>query len=389
MTESVLSQLIHKSKEVETAHKIFKEDYKNSVDENMITNIITGEAIKTKPENVKIDDECLFVDENFDKKCEYCTKKLYSYQKKSILKLREIECAGKIKCKETGETIMTNACVLSLPIGAGKSLCYECIAMFYRQVPKHPIIVSSDFSSLPCEDIISFQYYPYYCEKAAYIKDKANAIQVLEDYKQRNITLILTHDHLIEQMRYYFETDFDKRALRTIDIQYCRKFENCDFTRENSIIVITTSAENVEKLTILSYKAPFMRVVADDMTDFPLDRMRQILASFTIFVSGSGFQRKPEDIPMSYYSLKDVPYQKISVVGDPKETYEGVMRNNIMMVKLLGTSNPFSQYSFITEVDKLVDTTFHVKSKDCYPILAKESYLKHYIVLAFVLKNLY
>ena len=384
MAESVLSQLVHKSREVETAYGIFKEDYKNSIEENPITNIISGESIQTKPENIHIDDKCLFVDDMFDKKCEYCTKKLYAYQRKSIFKLRELELSGKI-----GNDIITNACVLSLPIGAGKSLCYECLSMFYREVPKHPIILSTDMRSIPHHDVMQFKYYPYFCEKPAYVKDEVNAVQVLENYKQRPITLVLTHDHLIEQMRYYFETDFDKRILRTINIQFCRNASECDLNFKGpSIIVVPASAENVKVLSEASYQMPFMRIIADDMTDFPLEKMRQILASFTIFVSGSGFQRKPEEIPISYYSLKEVPYQRMSVVGDPKETYEGVMRNNIMMVKLLGTNNPFSQYAFVTEMDKLSDGMFRARPQDCYPIIAKEPYLTHYITLAFMIKNI-
>ena len=54
MSDSILQKLIHKSKEVETALEIFKNDYKNSVEENIITNIISGESIQTKPENISI-----------------------------------------------------------------------------------------------------------------------------------------------------------------------------------------------------------------------------------------------------------------------------------------------------------------------------------------------
>lgn len=303
MSENVIAKLVHKSKEVEFALEEFKTDYKNSVEENLITNIITGEAISTKPENVSIDDDCRFKDDTFDTKLLYCTKKLYPYQRKSILKLREIEMTGKIRCKATGEDIVTNACILSLPIGAGKSLCYEFLSMFYRRVPAHPIIVSSDMRAVPDHYPSSFKTYPRYCEVPAYIKSDVNAIQVLEDYRQREITLILTHDHLIEQMRYYFGHDFKPDILRTINIQYCRHFGEANFSIPG-IIVITASPDNVKRLMEISYNAPFMRVIADDMTDFQLDKMRQILASFTIFVSGSGFQRNPEDIADSYYSLK-------------------------------------------------------------------------------------
>ena len=379
--EKLRSKLETKSKEVMFAHEEFKNDYKNSVEENTITNIISGESIAVKPENVFIDDPCKFVDDKFDTKLTYLTKTLYSYQRKSILKLREIELAGKI------DNIITNACVLSLPIGAGKSLVYEFISVFYQQVSPHPIILSTDMRSLPSNTVMQFKYYPFYCEKPCYIPEEANAVQVLTHYKQRPITLILTHDHLIEQMRYYFDTDFKKPILRMVNIQYCRTYKECNFSKAG-IIVSSTTSENVKYLSEISYIQPFMRVIADDMTDFPLESMRQILASFTIFVSGSGFQRKPEDIPTSYYSLKNVPYQRISVVGKPEETYEGVMRNNITMVKLLGTNNPFSQYAFVSEIEHFADSLFKSSPNKLYPILATKSTLNHYIALAFMLKNI-
>lgn len=387
MSEELLTKLSFKSKDVEDALKMFKEEYKNSVEENFITNIITGEAISIKPENVSIDDKCSFVDKVFDARLTYCTKKLYSYQKKAILKLREIELMGKVECKHTGETIITNACVLSLPIGAGKSLCYEFIAMFYRQVPLHPIILSTDMRDVPEHFPDPIKTYPKYCEKPAYIEGEPNAVQVLEGYRQRNITLILTHEHLIEQMKYYFETDFKKAILKSVNIQYCRSARDCEFDKDG-IIVVAVSDTNVDILVQASYEAPFMRVIADDMTDFPLDKMRQILASFTIFVSGSGWQRNPKDISDSYYSLKHVPYQKISVVGKPEETYEGVMRNNIAMVKLLGTRNPFSQYAFVSDIEKVTEGMFNCKPSECYAPIAKDKRLSNWITLGFILRNL-
>ena len=36
----------------------------------------------------------------------------------------------------------------------------------------------------------------------------------------------------------------------------------------------------------------------------------------------------------------------------------------------------------------MTETMFRVRPQDCYPILSKEPYLKHYIVLAFIIKNI-
>jgi hypothetical protein len=97
-----------------------------------------------------------------------------------------------------------------------------------------------------------------------------------------------------------------------------------------------------------SFDAPFMRVIIDDYTSMPsIDSFRQILSSSTIYVSGSGFSRKEEDIPSSYYTLKYMPVDKITVVGKPEETYEGVFRDTIATMELMGSSCEFSQYEFV------------------------------------------
>ena len=398
ISSAVLERLTKRSKEVVFAQKIFKNNYGNSVKENPITNIISGESIAVSPENVSIDDKCGFTDEGFDEKMKFCTKTLYPYQKKAIMKIREIESKGYIICKATGEKIITNACILSLPIGAGKSLCYEILSLFYREVKPHPIILSTDMRSIPQHEALQFKFYPFFCEKPCYVdpetainiddpKRSVNAVQTLTNYKQRPITLILTHDHLLGQMYRYFEADFKKKILQTTIFQFGRSYHDVNFNK-SGIIVIAATPENVNYISELSYQMPFMRVIADDMTDFSLDTMRQILASFTIFVSGSGFRRKPEEIPESYYSLKTVSYSKISVVGNPEETYEGVMRNNICMVKLMGTNNPFSQYSFVSEVEDYIRQVYKRDVQDCYPILKLEPFIAHYINLMFILKNM-
>ena len=403
-TLSILKRLTKKSKEVKFAQQVFKENYENAVKDNPITNIIDGETIAIKPENISIDGQCDFEDDTFDEKMKYVTKTLYQYQRKAILKIREIEEKGYVICPATGEKIVTNACILSLPIGAGKSLCYEILAMFYRKVTSHPIILSTDMKSIPIHEALQFKFYPFFCEKPCYVEsvDEAqisipssnvklsptsNAVQTLDNYTQRPITLILTHDHLLLQMMRYFETDFKKKILQSTHIQYARSYHDVNFNKAG-IIVIAATPENVNYISELSYQQPFMRVIADDMTDFSLDTMRQILASFTLFVSGSGFQRKPEEIPESYYSLKTISYPKISVVGNPEETYEGVMRNNICMVKLLGTNNPFSQYAFVSETEDAVKQLYHCECEKCYPILKSEPLIEHYINLMFILKNM-
>ena len=114
------------------------------------------------------------------------------------------------------------------------------------------------------------------------------------------------------------------------------------------ILVIEANTENVKQLVQLSYLKPFMRIIIDDYTSMnDVDSFRQILSSSTIFVSGSKFQRAAADIPPSYYTLKHVPVNQLSVVGNPEDTLQGILRDNIATLELMGNSCEFNTYSFV------------------------------------------
>lgn len=385
VSAELLEKMNYKSEEVVKAHKIFKEDYGNSVVETVISDILKGDSIKIHPDNILIDSTD-FTDSTFDKKCQFVNKTLYSYQKKAIFKIREMELRGHYVDKN-GDKIISNGYLLALPIGSGKSLVFNFIALFYRDVPLHPIIVSATGKSIPMAESMQWKYYPFFYEQPMYIEGKTNCVQVLTDYTQRPITVILTHDHLMVQMYHYFQNDFKSAVLNSTTIQFCNTVNDANFDK-SGIIVIPANSRNMQDLVELSFVQPFMRIIIDDYTSLDnTDSMRQILASSTIFVSGSGFNRNENEIPCSYYTLKTVPSKKISIVGNPKETLEGVLRNNIATMKFIGNSNEFSEYSFVSQCEEYCKQNYHKSPDEVYPILAKQPYLSHYLTLMFVLKN--
>lgn len=390
--ETVYSKLLQKmnskNEKVKFAFDIFKENYGSSVKETIISDIINGDTIKIKPENILIDKDIKFEDETFDKKMKYCTKTLYGYQRNAIMKLRELELRGWCINDHTKEKIISNGYLLSLPIGSGKSLVFQFLALFYRTIPENPIIISTEGNSVPIYDQLQWNYYPYFYEKCGYIEGDVNAVQVIENYKQRNITVILTHSHLLQQMKEYFETDFDPRIIRQTNIQYCMTVSDCNFNTADIIVIPATQA-NVQGLCDLSYAQPFMRVIIDDYTSMQnLDTFRQILATSTIFVSGSGFNRKEENIPVSYYSLKNTPSAKLSLVGKPDQTFEGVFRNSIATMELMGTNCEFSQYEFVSECESVCRQRFSANPVDLYPILEKQPLICNYMTLMFIIQNI-
>jgi len=379
--ETLLQRMNRKPEQVIEAYRIFKSNYGNALKETTVSDIIHGSTITIKPDNILIDRDIKFNDEMFDKKAELCKLKLYKYQRDSIKKLREIELKGK-----HGD-IVTNGCLLSLPIGSGKSLVFQFLALFYRDVPIHPIIVSTEGNSIPRYDQMQWKYYPYFYEKCCYEVGKVNAIQSLVNYQQRKVTVILTHTHLVDQMKEYFKENFDRRLIKATDIQYEMMVSRCDFSKAD-IVVVPANEKNVAELVNLSYTAPFMRVIIDDFTSMSgIDSFRQILSSSTIFVSGSGFDRKPEQVPASYYTLKTVPVAKISLVGNPRETFEGVFRNSIATMELVGTNCEFSQYEFVSNCEELCRREFKDIPQNIYPIIKKEPLINHYMTLMFLLKN--
>ena len=342
---------------VNSCYSIFKSWYKTAMRPTYVSDIVNGEIIETKPENIMVDSpiqpEYLINEEHFEKFCQYCTKKLYKYQKDAIKKIRELELRGYIINPITNEKIISNGWLLSLPIGSGKSLVFQFLSLFYRDVPSHPIIVSCDGRNIPEMEQVDLKLYPFYYENCGYIEGQANGVITLEDYRQRRCTVILTHQHLLLQMKEYFQTDFPKVSKCT-NIQYVLDIHDVKDMDKVDILVIAATPKNVDTLMAWSYDLPFMRVIIDDYTSMPsIESFRQIRASSTIFVSGSGFNRKESQIPASYYTLKFMPVPKITLVGKPEETFEGIFRDSIATMELMGSSCKFSQYKFVNDCEEL------------------------------------
>lgn len=373
---------------VHKVYDIFKKSYGTAMKPIYISELVSGENIDIKPDNILIDN-CDFIDPKFEEKQKYCSKKLYSYQKKAILKLREIELNGYINDPITNEKIVTNAQELHLAIGAGKSICLEFLSLFYRTVPCHDIIISKSGQALPINEPVPFKNYPFFYESVCYTegKDDETAVVVYNNYTQRKTTVWLTHQHLIPQMQRYFMDDFPVLAKKT-KIEYAFNLAAQSVNLDTDILVVPATTENIDKLVKMSYEQPFMRVVIDDYTSMAsIDSFRQILASSTIFISGSGFERDPATIPYSYYTLKNAPAQKLSLVGRPEETYKGIVRDNIATMKLMGSSCEFSIYDFIQKLESMCASMYHDAPNRLYPIITKEPFLRHFMTLYFVISN--
>lgn len=371
------------NKTVEEAIRLFKETYGSAMTPLKASTIINGENIKINDNNQLIDD-CEYDDPNFTQKEKWITKKLYPYQKKALFKILEFEKNGFFE--KNGKRIVTNACFLKIACGSGKSLIFEILAMFYRDVPQHPIIISVDGSNVPEYEQLQFKYYPFYYEVPAYIENDVNCVITLNNYQVRKQTIILTHSHLLTQMKDYFEEDMP-RALKQTSILYCRNFD--EYRTNADIVLIVANSENVSKLCALSFEKPFMRVIVDDFTSMTdLENFRQIRASSTIFVSGTGFlERNPNDIPAGYYTLKLAPVDEISIVGNPEETWKGIVRNNIACINLLGSNNEFSSYEFIQKLEEASRGTWKCMPGTFYPKLNEKGLLKESLAAMFLLLN--
>ena len=372
------SPIVHK------VYDVFKQSYGTAMKPIFISDLVSGENIDIKEDNILID-ECSFIDPKFSDKQKYCTKQLYSYQKKAIMKMREIELNGFVVDKD-GKKIVTNAQELHLAIGAGKSICLEWLSLFYRTVPTHDIIISKTGKHIPINDPLPFKDYPFYYESVCYTDDDAATV-VYTNYVQRKTTVWLTHQHLITQMNRYFSEDFPVLSKKT-KITYAFNLNATGVALDADILVVPATTENIDKLVKMSYEQPFMRVVIDDYTSMSsIDSFRQILASSTIFISGSGFERDPKTIPYSYYTLKSAPANKLSLVGNPEETYKGIIRDNIATMKLMGSSCEFSIYDFIQRLENMCNSMYKDSPSRLYPIIAREPILRHFMTLYFLINN--
>lgn len=392
--EPTLKEKMDKHSElVNKTYDIFKGIYSTAFKPTVVSSIINGEIIETKPDNIFVHKDISFKDDLFEEKCKFCKKQMYDYQKNAIKKICELEQRGYIINERTKQKIISNGWLLSLPIGSGKSLVFQFLALFYRDIPKHPIIISTDGCNIPDHDQMQWKYYPYFYENCGYIENEVNSVIALQNYTQRITTVILTHNHLMEQMREYFDTDFPtvmcpgQGRKPRVRIIYPISLNTVTSISDVDIIVVPATQENVDKLVEWSYEAPFIRVIIDDYTSMPsIECFRQILASSTIFVSGSGFDRKEEDIPASYYTLKYMPVPKISLVGKPEETLEGIFRDSIATMELMGSSCEFSQYEFVTNCDDVIKQMFKSTPTQIYPPLRSAPYIYNYMALMFIIK---
>jgi hypothetical protein len=156
-----------------------------------------------------------------------------------------------------------------------------------------------------------------------------------------------------------------------------------------NILIVPAKPEIIERLSALSCDQPFARIIVDDYTNMPgIEQYRQIRATSTIFVSGSGFERDIEKIPPSYYTLRHIDVDKFSLVADPKETSEGILRSNVITFNLIGAQNEFSMYKFVNEIDDHCINKYSLIAGNVYePIVTNGGKLIDYLNLNFLLKN--
>lgn len=376
---------------IQEAFKVYKEVYENRIKQTTIDAIVNGEILTTEPVNIFVDEETDFEDPKFEAKLKFCNKKLYNYQENAIKKIRELELNGEHVCKETGEKIKSNGWLLHLPIGSGKTLVFTFLAIMYKKIPARPIIMSTSGSNIPDEDIIQLKYYPFYYENAGYIEGQESAVICMKDYVQRPTTVIITHFHLLDQLAQYIKDDFNEALLKKTKISFVTRLHELNNNTLNSdILVVPATVDIIKRLVALSYEAPFMRIIVDDYTNMnSVDEYRQILATSTLFVSGSGFERDKSKIPPSYYTLRHIDVNKFSLVADPSDTMKGILRDSVATFNLIGSETEFSSYKFINDIEECCLSRFNAIPGVVYPLIDKNgNKLIDYMALQFLLFNL-
>lgn len=402
--DEFVEKLDRRNEDVYKAYSILEDIFKTDFRRTSISEIIDGEKIQVKPDNILIEnrDESISIDtELLDKRFQaLCTLKPWSYQRETIIKILELEQKG------YNNDIISNGWQISLPIGSGKSLCMEYIAIFHPDVPPHPIIISGNATSIGENEQIPFYSYPFYYERCAYEKDKEPAIMVYKNYTPRRITIILTHEQLIDQMRDYFYSDFPDIVMEVIPgVPYNPKDQRVKigFVRREEmktkqidpslfdILVVRADVVNISRLVELSFQQPFARVFIDDYTAMSdLNRMRQILTPSFIPVSGQGNERDLSRVPSSYYSMKNVPIDKITLVGDPEKTYEGVFRSNIVTGELMGCASDMDVYKFVEYIDGMCSRNKLLQAQsidNIFDDLKDGRTLEDYIRYGFFIQN--
>lgn len=377
---------------INLSYSTFKEIYKNRVKKTKIESIINGEMLTVNDDNIFVN-TTTFEDSGFDSKLKLCKKNLYKYQIESIKMIRQLELSETFKTS-SGETIRTNGILLHLPIGSGKTIVFMFLTLIYRDVIPKPIIISTSGIHIPEDKMVQLKFYPFYYENVGYITDsngntKENCVVCVKDYIQRKMTVIITHFHLIDQLIDYIHSDFvpglyNPQVNKIVVATTPKQIDlNCN------VLIVPAKPEIIDRLSMLSCEQPFMRVVVDDYTNMPnIEQYRQIRATSTIFVSGSGFERDIEKIPPSYYTLRHVEVDKFSLVASPEETSEGITRSNVITFNLIGAQNEFSMYKFVNEIDEHCLNKYSMVASNLYsPITKNGGKLLDYLNLNFILKN--
>lgn len=408
------------------AYECFKEFYGSRVEMVNVKDIIDGEIVQTDPENIFIcDKNDAFNLDNIAKQQKFCNKKLYDYQIDAIQKLRELECSEYfIKRDQNGDLYRytSNEWLLKLPIGSGKTLVFTFLAMFYNNIPAKPIVISTSGINVPDNEMVRLNHYPFYYENAGVV-DKLIPIEedtnesngslsevdpelifeydnkkylidhqdncgvVMTNYDRRPMTVIITHYHLIDQLKDYIKSDFSKQLISSKKIHYAM-FAN-QIKTDVDILIVPCETAIINKLVELSYNAPFTRVIVDDYTNMVgVGDYRQILAISTILVSGSGFNREKKKIPPSYYTLRHMDDRKFSLVARPEDTIKGIMRNSIATLNLIGANTEFSMYNFVSEVEDYCNSKFGEHPASLYKPISEGGKLIDYLKLSFLYNNL-
>lgn len=391
---------------INSAFQVFKNFYGQRVAKTTINAIVNGEIIKTSSENIftnsninwknrnktefydETEEFIEFKDDKFENKLKLINKTLYDYQIEAIKKLRELELNGKYVCESTGETIRSNGWLLHLPIGAGKSLVFLFMALFYRNIPPYPIIISTSGKNIPDHEMTQPKIYPFYYENVGYVEGKENCAIEHYDYNQRPMTVLITHDHLMDQVADYLREDFHPKFLEKTKIKFVNSSR--DFDLNVDLLVVPAKLENINRLVQLSYEKPFMRVIIDDYTNMNnVDDYRQILATSTIFVSGSGFERDKNRIPPSYYTLRHVEVDKISVVAPVEKTQKGILRNSILTLNINSSETEFSSYQHIQNLEDYCGSKYNLPPSVIYSSIEKNGQkIKDYLGLTFLINNI-
>ena len=86
-TEQILTEFDKVNENVETAYTVFERTYDTAFERTFISDIVNGETINIKPDNILINKVDMEFDKvNFNKRLSACSKQLYDYQIKAINK---------------------------------------------------------------------------------------------------------------------------------------------------------------------------------------------------------------------------------------------------------------------------------------------------------------